>query len=389
MRRSAVRELLKLTLRPDLISFAGGLPAPELFPVEALAEAARVVLRDRPGAALQYGETEGVGELRDWIAARHSTSSRPLTRENVLIASGAQQGLDLIGRIFLNSGDRVAVQNPTYLALLSAWRPLGVDFVPFYPGNAESDDPAPSWGLRGARFAYVLPEFRNPTGESLTLRERRRFLEDLAASDALAVEDDPYGDLRYSGDELPSLFELEAREFGGEERILRTGTFSKILAPGLRVGWVLAAAPVIDRLTLAKQALDLHTSTMSQHLVLELVRRGVLEGQRERLRGAYRERRDAMLAALEERLPSTVTWTRPEGGMFVFVTLPEGCDTSALLPVAVRHGVAFVPGGEFHVDGTGRNTMRLNFTHAAPERIREGVRRLAEALAEAGVSRER
>lgn len=387
MKRSAVRELLKLTAQPGIISLAGGLPAEELFPVDDLAGAARTVLQNRPTAALQYGETEGVGELRDWIAAQHSTPTRPLTRANVLITSGAQQALDLIGRILLDPGDRVAVENPTYLALLSAWRPLGVEFVGCQPGHTFPGVPAEAPGqgtepAHPAKLAYVVPNFANPTGRTLTVTERAALLTHAARTDSLVLEDDPYGDLRYSGEPQPSLWELEGRGGGegGLGRVIRTGTFSKTLMPGLRVGWAIAAPQVIDRLVQAKQAVDLHTSTLTQHLVLELLQRGVLDRHRERLLDTYRARRDALLGALSEEQIPGVSWTRPDGGMFVFVTLPGGWDAADLLPRAIQRGVAFVPGAEFHFDGQGANTLRLNFTHATPDRLREAVRRLHQAM---------
>jgi 2-aminoadipate transaminase len=388
MKRSAVRELLKLTAQPGIISLAGGLPAEELFPVDDLAEATRTVLQTRPSAALQYGETEGVGELRDWVAARHSTPSRPITRANVLITSGAQQALDLIGRILLDPGDRVAVENPTYLALLSAWRPLGVEFVGCRPGHTFSGVPAAAPGqgtepTQPAKLAYVVPNFANPTGRTLTVIEREALLAQAGQVDALVLEDDPYGDLRYSGEPQPSLWELEGSSSSGGVglgRVIRTGTFSKTLMPGLRVGWAIAAPQVIDRLVQAKQAVDLHTSTLTQHLILELLRCGVLDRHRARLVETYRQRRDALLEALSEHPIPGLIWTEPEGGMFVFVTLPEGWDAAELLPRAIERGVAFVPGAEFHLDGQGANTLRLNFTHATPDRLREAVRRLHQAM---------
>ena len=262
MTRSAVRELLKLSTQPGIISLAGGLPAEELFPVQEIAEATRTVLQTRPGAALQYGETEGVGELRDWIAARHSTPSRPLTRANVLITSGAQQALDLVGRILLDPGDRVAVENPTYLALLSAWRPLGVDFVDCQPGHSFPGVPGAEPGQgkaksQPAKLAYVVPNFANPTGRTLTATERAALLTHAARADALVLEDDPYGELRYSGEPQTSLFELESTRAGATEelgRVIRTGTFSMTLMPGLRVGWVIAAPPLIERLVQTEPA---------------------------------------------------------------------------------------------------------------------------------------
>ncbi len=381
MKRSAVRELLKLTAQPGMISFAGGLPAPELFPVEAVRRAADAALALRGGSALQYGETEGLAELRDWIAARFSRTDAPLDRSRVAIVSGAQQGLDLLGRVLLDPGDAVVVENPTYLALLSAWRPLGARFLPV-PSDARGMrvDELESLLRQRPKLIYVTPTFQNPQGTTLTLERRVRLVELAHRYDVALIEDDPYGELRYEGESLPSLFDLAGRARGHDGSVIHVGTFSKTLAPGLRVGWALAAPEVIDQLTLAKQAADLHTSTLNQGMVLELLREGALAGHLPRLRDAYRQRRDAMLAALEAHLPPSVRWTRPEGGMFLLVTLPLGWSGAELLKQALARNVAFVPGEDFHLDGAGRNTFRLNFSNATPERIEEGVKRLGEAL---------
>lgn len=389
MKRSAVRELLKLSTQPGIISLAGGLPAEELFPVQEIAQATRTVLQTRPGAALQYGETEGVGELRDWIAARHSTQSRPLTRANVLITSGAQQALDLVGRILLDPGDRVAVENPTYLALLSAWRPLGVEFVDCQPGHSFPGVPGADRGrgkpgtAQPAKLAYVVPNFANPTGRTLTATERTALLTHAARADALVLEDDPYGELRYSGEPQASLFELESTRAGatGElGRVIRTGTFSKTLMPGLRVGWVIAAPPVIERLVQAKQAVDLHTSTLTQHLILELLRSGVLDRQRASLVETYRQRRDALLEALSGNPIPGITWTEPEGGMFVFVTLPEGSMPPNSFRAPSRGALPSCPGRSFSPRRSGREHAPTQLTHASPDRLREAVRRLHQAM---------
>lgn len=345
MRRSAIRELLRCTRQPEMISFAGGLPAPEMFPLEEIHAAASRL----PASALQYGETEGVVELRDWVAERFK---RP--RENVLIVSGAQQGLDLLGRVLFNEGDPVEVENPTYLALLAAWRPLGVRFV-----------------RQNGKIAYTVPNYQNPQGTTLDLAQRRALVERGIG----IVEDDPYRELRFEGEPLPTLLELDRGE-----NVIHVSTFSKVLAPGLRVGWVIGPEAVIEKLVQAKQAVDLQTSTFNQMLILDLLRSGVWERQIPRLRSTYRERRDVMLAALEEHFPEGVTWTRPTGGMFLMVHLPADMNAAELLPACLAKNVAFVPGEEFHIDGMGKNTMRLNFSNAKPERIAEGIRRLAGVI---------
>ena len=389
MRRSAVRELLAVAARPEIISFAGGLPAPELFPIEEIRAATDAVLARHRGRVLQYGETAGLGELRDRIAAECSNGTGRWTRDNVVITAGAQQALDLLGRVLVDDGDPVLVENPTYLALLSAWAPFGARFIGV-PGDAEGlrVDALPEGG-RGqprAKLLYVIPNFGNPQGTSLTPDRRRALVRWARAAGVGVIEDDPYGELWYDAEPAPALLAYDAEEAravgGGAEagQVVRVGTFSKVLAPGLRVGWVLAPAPVAERLTLAKQAVDLHASTLSQWVALELWENGGLAAHRPRLREAYRARREAMLDALDRHFPAEVRWTRPAGGMFVLVTLGEGSDAAALLPRALERGVAFVPGESFHLEGRGRNTLRLNFTNATPERIAEGIRRLAEVV---------
>ena len=362
MKRSAIRELLRCTAKPDMISFGGGLPAPDLFPVEEVRQASAAVLKEHPVTALQYGETEGIAGLRDWIANRFSKPGLQLARENVLIVTGSQQGLDLLGRVLLNEGETVAVDNPTYLALLSAWRPLMPQFVV---------------GIDSAegKIIYVVPNFQNPQGTSLDISQRKKLIEHARAHNSAIIEDDPYRELSYEGDPPPTLLELD-----GGTNVVYVSTFSKILAPGLRIGWVIGHEDLIEKLVQAKQGVDLHTSTFNQLLVLELLRRGVWEKQVPRLRAAYRERRDAMLQALEEYFPKDTKWTRPAGGMFLMVQLPPRLSAAELLPACLEKNVAFVPGEEFHLNGAGKNSLRLNFSNASPERIREGIRRIASLI---------
>lgn len=385
MKRSAVREILKVTSQPDIISFAGGLPAADLFPMPRVQAATDAVFKRVGGQSLQYAQTEGLAGLREWIARHASRPGLPIHPENVLVTSGAQQALDLIGRVMLDDGDRVLVENPTYLALLSAWRPLGVEFV-----SVSSDQS----GMRLDGFEdlalisrpkvlYFVPNFQNPQGTTLSLSRRQELVTWLQTYNIVMVEDDPYGLLRYDGQPLPSLFELDAQVMPGsglESRVIQVGSFSKILMPGLRVGWVVAARPVIEKLVQAKQAADLHTSSLSQHIVLELVEHGFLEEFVPLLCRTYRERRDQMIASLERHLSDLATWTQPQGGMFLMVTLPHGFNTTHLLTEALKQKVAFVPGEEFHLNGEGIHTMRLNFSNACPEAIEAGIARLAAVL---------
>lgn len=383
MRRSAIREILKLTQRPDIISFAGGLPAPELFPVERIREAACTLLEKRGAEALQYSTTEGCNDLRDWIAARMSRSGLQLTRDNILITSGAQQAIDLVGRVLLNDGDHLMLENPTYLGMLVAWRPYNLRFS-VAPTDAEGMlvDQVEYMLARNPKLLYLVPNFQNPQGVTLSRERRIQLLNFLQRYGVAVFEDNPYGELRYSGDPIPSLFELDAQLRDGsisDGHVIYAGTFSKILAPGLRVGWIAAPEVVIDKLVQAKQAADLQSSTFSQILTYEVCKDGFIDGHIEMLRSVYRERRDVMLAAMERYFPEEARWSKPEGGLFLMVSLPEHLDSAELLKEALNHKVAYVPGTDFYIEG-GHNTFRLNFSNAQPTMIEEGIRRLGVLL---------
>jgi 2-aminoadipate transaminase len=377
---SAIREILKTTGSPDVISFAGGLPAPELFPVADVNRAAREVLAEDGTASLQYGLTEGFLPLRQWVA-RHlaATAGLRVPAEQVLIVNGSQQGLDLAGKVLLDPGDTVLVENPAYLGALQAFASYEARIVGV---------PCDEGGLRPAelrrilensprppKFLYLVPQFQNPTGVSLSAGRRARVVALAAEFGVPLFEDDPYGRLRYDGVPQSALVT-------GADSWLYLGTMSKVLAPGLRVAWLVASDPAIhERLVTAKQAADLHTSTFTQRLVWHYVRRpGALEAHVRDLCGVYRRRRDAMLAALARELPPGCRWTRPEGGLFLWVELPPGSDTSELFHAALRQKVAFVPGEAFWVGDARRNTLRLNFSHADEARIALGISRLGAAV---------
>jgi 2-aminoadipate transaminase len=384
MKTSAVREMLKLTDSRDVISFAGGLPAAEAFPVRAFQAAATKVLADAGPQALQYGTTEGYLPLRAMIA-RHTRRYGILVEpDNVLITTGSQQALDLIGKVFLDPGDRVVVERPTYLGALQAWNAYGARYLQISMDEEGLDTAELESALRGApKFVYALPNFQNPTGATLSLRRRRRLVELAGRHGVPVVEDDPYGQLRFEGDHLPSLAAIDARARGTRSydgNILYLSTFSKTLAPGLRVGWVIGSQEVIRKLVAAKQGADLHTSTFIQMLAYETARGGFLDTHVRNLRELYCARRDAMLAALERHLPEGVRWTRPLGGHFVWVTLPPKIDATELLHLMIVEHVAFVPGAAFYADTPMRNSLRLNFTSLSADRIDEGVRRLAFVL---------
>jgi 2-aminoadipate transaminase len=383
---SAIRELLKLTSLPDVISFAGGLPAPEVFPIEKFKEAADVVLTEMGPSALQYGTTEGYQPLREMIAHNATKYGIRISADNVMITSGSQQALDLLGRIFINRGDRVLVESPTYLGAIQAWNAYGVKYVTIpFDDDGMRTDLLESRLRMGLKFIYVLPNFQNPTGVTLS-RERRKQLVDMAdAYGVPIVEDDPYGQLRYEGEHIPPVVvlddEMRAKEvpvYSGN--VIYTSTFSKILAPGLRLAWVVAPSEVIKKLVQAKQGCDLHTSTFTQYLAYQVANSPWMKTHICTIRKTYKERRDVMIKALEKYMPEGVNWTEPKGGLFLWVTLPKNLNTGDIFEAAVAARVAFVPGGPFHPQGGGENTMRLNFSNSKPELIMEGIKRLADVL---------
>jgi len=384
MQSSAVRELLKLTEKPDLISFAGGLPAPEVFPIAEFREAAERVLTQSGAQSLQYSTTEGCARLREMIVRHTSRYGIVVQPENILITSGSQQALDLIGKVFLNSGDRIAVERPTYLGALQAWNAYQAQFL----GIAMDDegmrtDELESVLRSGPKFLYALPNFQNPTGVTMSLKRRELLIEMADHFGVPIIEDDPYGQLRYEGDHLPSLNVIDARARDGKPfsgNVIYLSTFSKTLAPGLRLAWVVAPAEVILKLVQAKQGTDLHTSTFVQMVAYEIARGGFLDKHVQHIRAVYGARRDAILAALKRHMPPGVRWTKPQGGLFIWTILPEQMSATELLRTAIDERVAFVPGSAFYDDGSGQNTMRLNFSNATPERIEEGIARLGAVI---------
>lgn len=386
MHSSAIRELLKLTERPEMISFAGGLPAAEVFPVAEFQAACQRILAEHGPQALQYSTTEGYRPLREMIARHTARYGIAVDPDNILITSGSQQALDLIGKLFINPGDRLLVEQPTYVGALQAWNAYQAEYisVPLDDDGLQTD--ALEAALRvGPKFIYVLPNFHNPAGVTLSLDRRQRLVELADRYGVPLIEDDPYGQLRYEGEHLPPLVGLDGQLRKREEapysgNVLYLSTFSKTLAPGLRVGWIVAPAEVIRRLVQAKQGADLHTSTLVQMIAHEVARGGFLDRHVRAIRAVYRERRDAMLAALRQCFPAGVRWTRPQGGLFLWVTLPEGVDAAEILPAAIAEHVAFVPGTAFFADGSGGNTFRLNFSNATPARIEEGIQRLGNVL---------
>ena len=388
IRASMIRELLKLTENPEIISFAGGLPAPEVFPVEEVRAATDRVLTEHGTTALQYTTTEGYRPLRELLVRHMARYGVTVGPENVLVTSGSQQALDLVGKLLINPGDRVLTEEPTYLGALQAFNAYQAEYLPVPIDDEGLDLDALEKQLRaGPKFLYVLPNFQNPGGVTLSLARRRRVVERAAHYGIPIVEDDPYGQLRYEGQHLPPLVKIDAElhECGGGERaftgnVLYMSTLSKTLAPGLRIAWVVAPEAVVSKLVQIKQGADLHSSTFCQYVAYEVARGGFLDQHVRRIRAVYGERREAMLSSLARHFPRGVRWTRPQGGLFLWVTLPKGFDTMALLDEAIREKVAFVPGAAFYPCGGGEETMRLNFSYAAPDVIEEGIKRLAKVI---------
>ncbi len=388
MSGSTIRELLKLTEQPDIISFGGGLPSPDVFPLERVKQASELVLKTQAAYVLQYGTTEGYVPLRKMLAEFACRFGVDITIDNVLITSGSQQALDLLGKILINPGDRILVEDPTYLGALQAWNAYGAEYVPV-PSDEEGIDPgALEAAMRcGAKFLYLIPTFQNPTGKTLSEERRKKIIQLSDHYGIPIIEDDPYGQLRFEGETVSPIMALDgaARDdcagcYNGN--VIYLSTFSKIMAPGLRLAWVIAPPEIIRKMVMAKQGIDLNTSTFNQALAYEVGRDGFIDQHIQLIRKVYKERRDVMLEALTEFMPQGVSWTHPQGGLFLWATCPEKINTESLLKVAVARKVAFVPGTSFFATGGGYNTMRLNFSFCVPEKIITGISRLGEAIKE-------
>ncbi len=376
MGSSVIREILKYTQQPDVISFAGGLPAPELFPVQDVQEACCHVLEQKGAEALQYSTTEGYPPLKEYLVDKMRKYGAPVEESNLLLSSGSQQALDLIGKIFIDAGDVILTEAPTYLGGLQAFNAYQARYVtvPLDDDGMQVDKLEDVLAEKPVKFIYVLPNFHNPAGVTLSYERRLKLVEVAAKYGVFIVEDDPYGELRFEGQDITPLCALH------KENVLYLSTFSKTLSPGIRLGWISGPEKIIAKLVQAKQGADLHTSTFIQMIACNFCQRGLIQRHVQRIRQVYKERRDVMLAAMEEHFPEGVTWTRPQGGLFLWATLPEHVDTAEFLKVALEEKVAFVPGFAFYPDGAGRNSMRLNFSNAKPEMIEEGINRLGKAL---------
>ncbi len=385
MKASEIRELLKLVEAGNVISLAGGLPAPETFPVEIIKEITAEVITHHADKALQYGTTKGFTPLRlalaDWMEKRYGI---PTSKVEIMMVAGSQQALDLIGRVFINPGDIVVVEGPTYLAALNAFKYYDPEFlsIPMDDDGMIVDileEKLRKLSAEGkkVKFVYTVSTFQNPAGVTMSLERRKRLIELAREYDFLIVEDSPYSELRYSGEPIPPI-----KHFDDEGRVLYLGTFSKIFAPGFRLGWIAAHPHFIRKIEIAKQAVDLCANPFGQVIAWKYVADGHLDRHIPKVIEFYRPRRDAMLKALEEYMPEGVKWTKPDGGMFIWVTLPEGIDTKLMAEKAIRKGVAYVPGEAFFAHRDVKNTMRLNFTYVPEDKIRDGVKRLAEVIEE-------
>ena len=375
LQSSVIREILKITMRPDIISFAGGLPSPLTFPVEHMKAAFDTVLSQQGKVALQYGPSDGYAPLREWIADSLSIEGVTITPDQVLMVSGSQQALDLLGKVLIEDHSKVLVETPSYLGALQAFSVYQPEFV-----SIPTDD----FGLLpeevekiadGARLLYALPNFQNPTGRTMSVERRFALVETCARLGLPLIEDDPYGSLSYNGEPLPKMLTMNP------SGVIYLGSFSKVLTPGIRLGYVVAPVPLVRKLEQAKQAADLHTSQLTQMVVYEAIKDGFLAKHIPSIRTLYANQCQAMLDALTEFFPAGVTWNKPQGGMFIWVTLPEHIDGMQLLEESIAQNVAFVPGAPFYANEPQKNTLRLSFVTVPPEKIREGVSKLAKLIA--------
>ncbi|HDP96048.1 MAG TPA: PLP-dependent aminotransferase family protein [Candidatus Aminicenantes bacterium] len=385
-RKSAIRELLKLADKPEVISFAGGWPSPDLFPVDTISDLMVKVLKERGRKVLHYSKAEGEVGLKEELIRLMAKDGVTAEAENILVLTGSQQGLDMLPKAFVDRGDVVFVETPTYVGAIQAFDNYGTHMVPVETDDNGMDAAAleksiAEWKQRGQadrlKMVYLIPDFQNPSGITMTEERRRGVLEVAARHGLLVVDDAPYRDLRFEGEPVPSLYALDKKQ-----SVISLYTFSKTLVPGLRVAWAVGPRQLIDKLTTLKQSVDLCSSALSQHVVADYLAGGCMERYLPMFNADYRHKRDIMLDAMDKYLPKLegLKWTRPEGGLFIWVTLPEKMDAEKLFHAAVRENVAFVLGSAFHPSGGLKNCFRLNFSFAAPDRIHEGVSRLGRAL---------
>ena len=381
---STIREILKVTERPGIISLAGGLPSADTFPVQAMRDATAAVLRDNPREALQYAASEGFAPLREWVAAELCGQGLEVDADQVIVTTGSQQGLDLVGKVLIDPGSTVAVESPTYLGALQAFAPYEPEFVAL---EGDHDGPLPEaldvacGAGSGARFVYLQPNYQNPTGRCMPASRRLALVARALELGLPIVEDNPYGELWFDAPPPAPLSALAASH--GQDASIYLGSFSKVLAPGLRLGYMVAPRALHPKLLQAKQAADLHTPGFNQRVVFEVIKNGFLRDHVPTIRARYKAQRDAMQVALLAHMPPGCHWNAPAGGMFFWIECPAHIDTTALLPTAVAAGMAYVPGSTFYPHGGHAHTLRLSFVTAAPERIAQGVAALGTVLAAA------
>ncbi|MDQ0882039.1 PLP-dependent aminotransferase family protein [Peribacillus sp. V2I11] len=375
---SETREILKVTERPEVISFAGGLPAPELFPVEALKVACNAVLNEEGAASLQYSTTEGYGPLRDSICQKLKAIGIDSTSNNILITSGSQQAIDLTGRLFINEGDTIICESPTYLAAINAFKSYNANFEEVAMDNDGMIMEELERKLQehpSAKFIYTIPDFQNPTGRTLNLQRRKRMIELANQYDVLIIEDNPYGAIRFAGEDIPPV-----KHFDTENRVIYMSTFSKIFTPGLRIGWICADQSFIDKYVAFKQTADLHTDSFAQRITAKYMELYDMEEHIKKIKAVYKARCTEMLNCLEEFFPENLSYSKPEGGLFIWIELPEGVDSKHIFTECLKNNVACVPGVPFFPNGTQKNTLRLNYSNMPEDQIIEGMKRMGDVL---------
>ena len=379
LKTSEIRELLKITEKQDMISFAGGLPAPELFPIEEIKEVSKIVLEEEGRKALQYSTTEGYAPLRDWIANRmNSRLQTQLDADNILLTHGSQQALDLSGKVFLDEEDVVLCESPTYLAAISAFRAYGCKFVEV---PTDDDGMIPNElekileRTERVKIIYVIPEFQNPTGRTWSIERRQKLVEAAVKHKVIVIEDNPYGELRFEGESIPSV-----KSFDKTGCVLCLGTFSKIFCPGYRIGWIAGEKAIIEKYGLVKQGADLQCNTLAQMEIAKYLELYNIDEHIEKIREVYRKRRNVMIKTMEENFPEGVTYTRPKGGLFAWVELPNNINARVIFELCLKKNVAFVPGGSFFPNGGKENTLRINFSNMPEDRIVEGIKCIAEVI---------
>lgn len=382
MQASEIRELLRLTQQPEIISFAGGLPNPGAFPTTEIKEICKDVLEKDFALALQYGSTEGVDSLREVLANRLNKKQMNITKDNIVVTTGSQQCLDLISKVFLNPGDDIIVGAPTYIGALSSFRAFQskMTSIPLDNNGMKIDvleEELEKMRKQGKRpkFIYLVPTFQNPAGVTMSEERRKKIIELSMEYETVLIDDDPYGELRFSGTDVKPL-----KSFDKEGTVIYMGTFSKVLCPGFRTAWLVASEDLLSKLSLAKQSTDLCSNTFVQYIAYEYINRGYIDTHIEKIKKMYSKKRDLMLNAMEEHFPDGAKWTKPDGGMFSWATLPKVVDTKEMFHKAVKEKVAYIHGAAFHADRSGRNTMRLNFSHSDDDIIEEGIKRLAKVI---------